>query len=124
MPKFSTDFRRKAIVALLRVEGFLILALGLFLVIRAITTAGTIEWFVISGILGLALIGGIGLLISARGYKLKRMFGRAPAVLANLIALGVSKYMFEGGLWWLAFPLALFSVATIFLAISLTPDSN
>ena len=124
MPKFSSDFRRKAIVGLLQFEGLVILALGIFLIVKGLTSGGTIEWFVISGILGLALIGGIGLLFAARGYKLKRMYGRAPAVLANLIALGVSKYMYEGGLWWLSLPLALYSAVIIILALSLTPDSD
>jgi hypothetical protein len=96
----------------------------LYLIVKGLITGGSIEWFVISGILFLALFGGAGLLISANGFKAKRMYGRAPAVLANLIAIGVSKYMYEGGLWWLALPLVLYSVVTIILAISLSPSSN
>jgi len=111
-------------VALLRIEGIAILALGLFLIVKGLATSGGIEWFVISGILALALVGGFGLLFAAKGFKEKKMYGRAPAVLANLIAIGVSKYMFEAGLWWAALPLTLYAALTIYCAVSIDPEKN
>lgn len=124
-PSFSNqEFRRSTVVALLRIEGFLILALGLFLIVKGLTNSGAIEWFVISGILALALVGGFGLLFAAKGFKTKRMYGRAPAVLANLIAVGVSKYIFEAGFWWAALPLALYAAITIICAVSIVPEQN
>ena len=111
-------------VALLRIEGIAILALGLFLIVKGLATGGAIEWFVISGILALALVGGFGLLFAAKGFKEKKMYGRAPAVLANLIAIGVSKYMFEAGLWWAALPLTLYAALTIYCAVSIVPEKN
>ena len=124
MPKFNSEYRRKIVVALLRIEGVSILALGLFLIIKGLVDGGAIEWFVISGILALALSGGFGLLASAQGFKSKRMYGRAPAVLANLIAIGVSKYIYEAGFWWAALPLTLYAALTIYCAISLVPKKN
>jgi hypothetical protein len=116
--------RRKAVIALLCIEGISILALGLFLIIKGLVDGGAIEWFVISGILALALSGGLGLLAAAHGFKSKRMYGRAPAVLANLIAIGVSKYIYEAGFWWAALPLTLYAALTIYCAISLVPEKN
>ena len=124
MPKFNSEYRRKIVVALLRIEGVSILALGLFLIIKGLVDGGAIEWFVISGILALALFGGFGLLAAAHGFKSKRMYGRAPAVLANLIAIGVSKYIYEAGFWWAALPLTLYAALTIYCAISLVPKKN
>jgi hypothetical protein len=124
MTMLNSDWRRKAVVALLRIEGISILALGLFLIIKGLADGGGIEWFVISGILALALSGGFGLLAAAHGFKSIRMYGRAPAVLANLIAIGVSKYMFEAGLWWAAIPLTLCAAFTIFCAISIVPKKS
>jgi len=124
MPTLNSDFRRKAVVALLRIEGILILALGLFLIIKGLITSGSIEWFVISGILFMALFGGIGLLLSANGFKAKKMYGRAPAVLANLIAIGVSKYIYEAGFWWAALPLTLYAALTIYCAIAIVPEKD
>jgi hypothetical protein len=112
------------VVALLRIEGVFILGLGLYLIVKGLVTGGSIEWFVISGILFMTLFGGIGLLVSANGYKAKKMYGRAPAVLANLIAIGVSKYIFEAGFWWAALPLALYAALTIYCAVSIVPEKK
>jgi hypothetical protein len=120
----NSELRRNAVIALLRIEGISILALGLFLIIKGLIDGGAIEWFVISGILALALSGGFGLLAAAHGFKTKKMYGRAPAVLANLIAIGVSKYIYEAGFWWAAIPLTLYAALTIYCAISLVPEKN
>ena len=122
MSSFNSEFRRKAVVGLLRIEGILILVLGMFLIIKGLTVSRSIEWFVISGIIFLALFGGIGLLLSANGFKKKKIYGRAPAVLSNLIAIGVSKYIFEAGFWWAALPLTLYAALTIYCAISIIPE--
>ena len=124
MTMLNSELRRKAVVALLRIEGNSILALGLFLIIKGLVDGGAIEWFVISGILALALSGGLGLLAAAHGFKTKRMYGRAPAVLANLIAIGVSKYIYEAGFWWAALPLTLYAALTIYCAISIIPEKK
>jgi len=124
MTMFNSEWRRKAVVTLLRIEGISILALGLFLIIKGVVDGGGIEWFVISGILALAIVGGLGLLLAAKGFKSKKMYGRAPAVLANLIAIGVSKYIFEAGFWWAALPLTLYAALTIYCAVSLVPEKN
>jgi len=122
MSIFTAEFRRNTVVVLLRIEGALILALGLFLIVKGLIDGGDIEWFVISGILALALSGGVGLLVAASGFKSKRMYGRAPAVLANLIAIGVSKYIFEAGFWWAALPLTLYAALTIYCAVLIVPE--
>jgi uncharacterized membrane protein len=109
---------------LLRTEGFAILALGSFLIIKGIKATGSIEWFVISGILALAIIGGLGLLFAAKGFKNNKLYGRAPAVLANLIAIGVSKYIFEAGFWWAAVPITVFSALTIYCALTIYPKKD
>jgi len=124
MTMLNSVMRRKAVIVLLRIEGISILALGLFLIIKGLVDGGAIEWFVISGILALALSGGFGLLAAAHGFKSKKMYGRAPAVLANLIAIGVSKYIYEAGFWWAALPLTLYAALTIYCAISLVPEKN
>jgi len=120
----NPELRRNMVVALLRIEGSFILALGLFLIVKGLVDGGSIEWFVISGILIMAFAGGFGLLLAANGFKARRMYGRAPAVLANLIAIGVSKYIFEAGFWWAALPLALFAALTIYCAVSIIPEKK
>jgi len=60
-----------------------------------------------------AVFGSIGLWISAIGFQRNRSFGRAPAVLANLIALGVSYYMIVGKLFLVGIPLMCLAILTI-----------
>ncbi len=124
MGEQNQDFRRKMAIYILSLEGSLILGLGVYLIAKGLTSKGATEWFVISGELGILIAGGGGLLIAAKGFKDKKSYGRAPAVLANLIAIGVAKYMYEGGLWWLGLPLAIIAATTIILAISIIPEKK
>ena len=54
-----------------------------------------------------------GLWFSAIAFEKGKSFGRAPAVLANLIALGVSYYMISGNFLYVGIPLALFAIVTL-----------
>jgi hypothetical protein len=45
-------------------------------------------------------------------------------VLANLIALGTVKYQAEAGLYYLAIPLALLAVATLFTVLMIAAQEN
>jgi hypothetical protein len=124
MSKQNQDLRRRLATIILRVEGIFILGLGVFLVVKGLTSKNSIEWFVISGELAIVIAGGVGLLFAAKGFKDKKMYGRAPAVLANLIAIGIAKYMLEAGLWWAAIPLTIIAGTTIYLAVSVIPEKK
>jgi hypothetical protein len=67
----------------------------------------------LSAEIAFALLAAIGLWFSAREFDKHRSFGRAPAVLANLIALGVSYYMISGKFLYVGVPLALFAMVTL-----------
>jgi len=118
----SQDSRRKIATALLTLEGIVVLALGAFLIFKSLT-AESVELAPLSGEIFFAAIGGMGLLASAYSFKNKRRYGRAPAVLANLIALGVAKYQFEGGLWFVALPLVIVAVITLYCALTIVPEA-
>jgi hypothetical protein len=59
------------------------------------------------------LLGATGLWFCAKGFKDKKSYGRAPAVLANLIALGVSYYMISGSLLIVGIPLLTLAITTL-----------
>jgi hypothetical protein len=118
----SQSARRSIVTALLNLEGAVVLALGAFLIFKSIT-ADSVELAPLAGEIIFAAIGGLGLLASAYSFKNKRRFGRAPAVLANLIALGVAKYQFEGGLWFVALPLVIVAVITLYCALTINPEA-
>jgi hypothetical protein len=119
----SQSARRKIVTALLNFEGAVVLALGAFLIFKSIT-ADSFELAPLAGEVSFAAIGGFGLLASAYSFKNKRRFGRAPAVLANLIALGVAKYQFEGGLWFVALPLVIVAAMTLYFAVTIVPKGK
>jgi len=113
---------RRAIVAtLLQVEAAVVLALGGLLIFKSFTSKPEAPGALIGEVL-FALLGGIGLLAAAHGFRTNRNYGRAPAVLANLIALGVAYFQISAHLWIVAIPLALVAAVTLVFALSIIPD--
>ena len=119
----SQSARRNIVTALLNLEGAVVLALGAFLIFKSIA-ADSVEIAPLAGEIVFAALGGFGLLASAYSFKNKRRYGRAPAVLANLIALGVAKYQFEGGLWFVALPLVIVATMTLYCAVTIVPEGE
>ena len=112
---------RTMVSALLYVEVVIIAALALWL-IGLTVISGTRDPLPLIGVLLFALLGGGGLAVCARGYKNKKNFGRAPTVLANLIAIGVAKYQFDAGLWFTAVPIVILACATLYFAVTTIPE--
>ena len=111
----NLESNRKRAILLLRIESLMVLSLVLFLLIAplvsSVTAVESLGAEIFFGILGSA-----GLWFSSVGFSKQKSFGRAPAVLANLIALGVSYYMISGALIVVGIPLAVLSVITLFSA--------
>lgn len=112
---FSTDKCRIRAIYLLRFESLIILCLVFYLlvapVISEVNAPAALSAEIIFG-----LLASVGLWFSAIGFAKKRSFGRAPAVLANLIALGVSYYMITGSLLIVGIPLGVLALITLFSA--------
>lgn len=120
----SREIDRRSIAAtLLFIEGALVLALGAWLIVLGITHENR-EILPLLGVLLFAIAGGLGLIQCGRGYKAGKNFGKAPAVLANLIVLGVVKYQAEAGLYYLAIPLAVIAVVTLFFVLTIASREN
>ncbi len=111
----STESNRKRAIYLLRFEAVLILAVVIYLLtaplVLDVSAPAALSAEIIFGLLAC-----VGLWFSAMGFAKKRSFGRAPAVLANLIALGVSYYMISGSLLVVGIPLAILALITLFSA--------
>lgn len=118
----SKAARARALVAsLLIVEAVVIAALGVWLIVLAIK-ADSFEFLPLLGDLLFVALGSAGLTASAAGYSRGKYFGRAPAVLANLIALGVVSYQVQAGLWFVAIPLAALALTTLVAALRAIPE--
>jgi len=111
---------RALVASLLFIESAVVLLLALWLVVLTFT-ADSFEVLPFLGVLLFALLGAGGLAASAIGYRRGKYFGRSPAVLANLIALGVVSYQVEAHLWFVAIPLAALAGATLIAALRAIP---
>ena len=110
---FALDASRKRAIYLLKFESLLILGIVIYLLVAPlISTVSEVD--ALSAEIVFGLLGSVGLWASAIGFEKQRSFGRAPAVLANLIALGVSYYMISGSFLLVGIPLMLLSIITIF----------
>lgn len=114
---------RTIAATLLFVEGAVVLALGAWLLVLGFTHENR-EILPLLGVLLFAIAGGLGLIQCGRGYKAGKNYGKAPAVLANLIALGVVKYQAEAGLYYIAIPLAILAVATLYFILTIASREN
>ena len=114
---FANENSRVRAVYLLRLESLIILGLVIYLLVAPLISEVNAP-AALSAEIVFGLLACIGLWASASGFKQKKSFGRAPAVLANLIALGVSYYMITGKLLVVGIPLAILaSIALISAAL-------
>jgi hypothetical protein len=111
----NLESNRKRATLLLRIESMLILSLVLYLLIAPLISSVTAPESLGAEII-FGLIGAAGLWLCARGFKAGKSFGRAPAVLANLIALGVAYFMISGGFLLVGIPLAILALLTVISA--------
>lgn len=114
---------RALVASLLFVEAGVVVLLALWLVVLTFTT-DSFELLPFLGVLLFALLGAAGLAASAIGYRRGKYFGRSPAVLANLIALGVVSYQIEAHLWFVAIPLAALAGTTLISALRAIPTDR
>ncbi len=112
---FATENSRVRAIYLLRLESLIILGLVIYLLVAPLISEVNVPAALSAEII-FGLLASIGLWASASGFKQKKSFGRAPAVLANLIALGVSYYMITGKLLIVGIPLAILALITLISA--------
>ena len=112
---FATENSRVRAVYLLRLESIIILGLVIYLLVAPLVSKVSAPAALSAEII-FGLLASVGLWFSAIGFAKKRSFGRAPAVLANLIALGVSYYMITGSLLIIGIPLGILALITLFSA--------
>lgn len=114
---------RALVASLLFVEAGVVVLLALWLIVLTFTT-DSFELLPFLGVLLFAVLGATGLAASAVGYRRGKYFGRSPAVLANLIALGVVSYQVEAHLWFVAIPLTALAGTTLIAALRAIPTDR
>jgi F0F1-type ATP synthase membrane subunit c/vacuolar-type H+-ATPase subunit K len=96
---------------LLMVESVLIFALGIYMVALGFTHDK--DWLPYLSVTGFAFVGAVAMFALAQGVKNRKRWANSPAILANLIALGVAKYQFEAGVYFLAVPITAMAITVV-----------
>jgi hypothetical protein len=112
---------------LLYIESGVVLALAIWMVALAISHSGSqngTEMAPFIGVVVFALLGSTGLFLAGRGYAQGKSFGRAPSVLANLIAVGVAYFQVQGGFYLGAVLILTLALPTLVTAIKISIDEN
>ena len=123
----STDGAKKrdvrAIAApLLLAESVLVLSLGVFMIALGFTHDK--DWLPYLSVTGFALVGAVALYFLYRGVKEGKRWANSPAILANLIALGVAYYQIQGHFYIGAVIILVLALPTLYFAFSIAKNEN
>ena len=110
--------QRSTVATLLYIEAAIVLALGLWLIFFSFTHENE-ELAPLLGEISFAAIGAVGLFVAGRGYARGKNYGRSPAILANLIAIGVAYYQIQGKFYIGAAIILALALPIIYLALSI-----
>ena len=114
---------RSTVATLLYIEAAIVLSLALWLATLGFTHDQK-ELPPLIGVTVFALLGSAGLFASGRGYKNGKNYGRSPAILANLIALGVAYYQIQGHFYIGAVVILPLALPTLYLAFSIAKNEG
>jgi len=115
-------FQRRFTSTIVAGEALLLFFLALFLIVESFISEAKNFDALIAEIV-FAILGGLGLLFAARGIRRGKRYGNSPSLLANLIALAVSYYIFEGGWPGIAILLGIFALLAIGGILMITAQS-
>ena len=114
---------RALVASLLFVESAVIAGLGLWLIVFSFTHEN-VELSPLLGEISFAVIGSLGLFAAGRGYARGKNYGRSPAILANLIAVGVAYYQIQGHFYIGAVVILALALPTLYFAFSIAKNEN
>jgi cytochrome c biogenesis factor len=115
--------RRKIVSFLLLIEAALVMSLGLWLIFFSFTHENE-ELAPLLGEISFAALGAIGLFAAGRGYARGKNYGRSPAILANLIALGVAYYQIQGAFYIGAVIILALALPTLYFAFVIAKNEG
>jgi hypothetical protein len=115
-------FLRRFTSTIVAGEALLLFFLALFLIVESFISEAKNFDALIAEII-FAILGGLGLLFAARGIRRGKRYGNSPSLLANLIALAVSYYIFDGGWPGIAILLGIFALLAIGGILMITAQS-
>lgn len=119
----NTSASRTTVATLLYIEAGIVFALGVWLGVLGLTHDKK-ELAPLLGVIVFAVLGALGLFASGRGYKNGKNYGRSPAILANLIAVGVAYYQIQGHFYIGAVIILVLALPTLYFAFKIAKNEN
>ena len=113
------NYLRRLTSTIVAGESLLLFFAALFLVVESFI-AEVKNYDALLGEIFFAILGGLGLLIAARGIRRGKRYGNSPSLLANLIAIAVAYYIWEGGWPGIALMLGFFALLAIIGILMIT----
>lgn len=120
----SRAWRSTIAALLLLIEALIVFALDIYLIIQNFIADNVDDRHALIGEIIYATAGAAVLALLAFGFYKNKKAQRSPAVLINLIFLGVSTYMFGEGLWLLGLVTFLIAGTTVVAAVSVIPENK
>ncbi len=114
---------RARVATLLYIESAIVLALGLWLIFFSFTHENE-EVAPLLGEISFAFLGALGLFFAGRGYVRGKNYGRAPTILANLIAVGVAYYQIQGAFYFGAVIILSLALPTLYFALAIAKEEG
>lgn len=118
----DVTYLRRLTATIVAGEALLLFFMALFLIVESFISQAKNFDALIAEIF-FAVLGGLGLLFAARGIRRGKRYGNSPSLLANLIALAVAYYIFEGGWPGIAILLGFFALLAIAGILKITAQS-
>ena len=113
------NYLRRLTSTIVAGESLLLFFAALFLVVESFI-AEVKNYDALLGEIFFAILGGLGLLMAARGIRRGKRYGNSPSLLANLIAIAVAYYIWEGGWPGIALMLGFFAILAIIGILMIT----
>ena len=113
------NYLRRLTSTIVAGESLLLFLAALFLIVESFI-AEVKNYDALLGEIFFAILGGLGLLMAARGIRRGKRYGNSPSLLANLIAIAVAYYIWEGGWPGIALMLGFFAILAIIGILMIT----
>lgn len=103
-----------ALVALVAAQGLGLAGVAVFFLVElVVATPLSVPRALMAALL--TLLGGVGLLLVARGLDRGRRWARAPALVTQLLVVPVGAGLVQGGRWYVGVPLIGWALAVLVL---------
>ena len=117
------NFLRRLTSTIVAGEALLLFFAALFLIVESVISQAK-NFDALLAEIFFAILGAVGLLFAARGIRRGKRYGNSPSLLANIIAIAVAYYIFQGGWPGIAILLGICAIFAVIGILLITSQMN